>query len=82
MVFIVILVSDRFFIYFPILIVLLCTGTYFKLGTRCLSSIGFAQFLQSDELTTDLMEEGKAFVNRGKLNSCQIDLKFYQRSAE
>jgi len=60
------LISDRFFIYFPILIVLLCTGTYFKLGTRCLSSIGFAQFLQSDELTTDLMEEGKAFVNREK----------------
>lgn len=60
------LVSDGFNIYFPILIVLLCVGTWFKVGTRCLSSIGFAQFLQSDELTTDLMEEGKAFVNREK----------------
>ena len=61
----IILVTNGFNIYFPILIVLLCTGTWFKLGTRCLSSIGFAQFLQSDELTSDLMEEGKAFVNRG-----------------
>jgi len=60
------LVTNGFNIYFPILIVLLCTGTWFKLGTRCLSSIGFAQFLQSDELTSDLMEEGKAFVNREK----------------
>jgi hypothetical protein len=60
------LVSDGFNIYFPILVVLLCMGTWFKLGTLCLSSIGFAQFLQSDELTTDLMEEGKAFVNREK----------------
>ena len=40
-------------------------GTWFRLGTRCLSSIGFAQFLQSDELTVDLIEEGKALVNRG-----------------
>ena len=58
-------VSDRFNIYFPILILLLCMGTWFRLGTRCLSSIGFAQFLQSDELTVDLIEEGKALVNRG-----------------
>ena len=61
------LVSDGFNIYFPILILLLCMGTYFKLGTRCLSSIGFAQFLQSDEFTGDLIEEGKTLVNRGKI---------------
>ena len=61
------LVSDGFNIYFPILILLLCLGTWFKVGTRCLSSIGFAQFLQSDEFTSDLIEEGKALVNRGKL---------------
>jgi len=60
------LISDRFNIYFPILILLLCCGTWFRLGTRCLSSIGFAQFLQSDELTVDLIEEGKALVNREK----------------
>jgi len=60
------LVSDGFNIYFPILILLLCLGTWFKVGTRCLSSIGFAQFLQSDEFTSDLIEEGKALVNREK----------------
>lgn len=60
------LISDRYNIYFPILIVLLCCGTLFRLGQRCLSSIGFAQFLQSDELTVDLIEEGKALVNREK----------------
>ena len=72
-------VSDGFNIYFPILILLLCLGTWFKVGTRCLSSIGFAQFLQSDEFTSDLIEEGKALVNRGKLfnlKTIKINRKF------
>ncbi|ESO94505.1 hypothetical protein LOTGIDRAFT_189226 [Lottia gigantea] len=58
------IISDGFNIYFPILIVLLCICTYFSLGSRCLSFLGFQQFIGDDEMTQELMDEGRELVKR------------------
>lgn len=60
------IVSDGFNIYFPMGILAFCLATYFSLGSRLLSMIGFQQFLGDDELTTDLVEEGRELIKRGK----------------
>jgi len=60
------IVSDTFNIYFPTLLLLLATATYFSLGSRLLSSLGFQQFLQTQEVTGELVEEGRELVVREK----------------
>ena len=60
------IVSAGFNLYFPVLLLFLCGATYFRLGTRLLNFLGFEQFMTSDdELTADLLEEGKQLVQRG-----------------
>lgn len=59
------IISSGFNIYFPMLVLLLCIATYFSVGSRLLSMCGFQQFIGDDELTSDLVEEGKEIVNRG-----------------
>ncbi|KAI5719725.1 hypothetical protein M8J76_013893 [Diaphorina citri] len=49
-------ISDGFNIYFPMLIV----------GSKLLSIVGFHQFLTDDEVTTDLIDEGKTLITREK----------------
>lgn len=58
------IVAEGFNIYFPMLVVLLCGGTYLSVGARLLSACGFQQFA-GDELTTDLVDEGREIVKRG-----------------
>lgn len=60
------IISDGFNIYFPILIFALCVATYFSLGSRVLSMLGFQQFVGDDELTTDLVDEGRELIKREK----------------
>ncbi|XP_014246482.1 LMBR1 domain-containing protein 2 homolog [Cimex lectularius] len=60
------IISDGFNIYFPMMVLAFCLATYFSLGSRLLSLIGFQQFLEDSELTTELMEEGRDLVNREK----------------
>jgi len=60
------IISDGFNIYFPVCILAFCLATYFSIGSRLLSLIGFQQFLDDDELTSDLVEEGKELVSREK----------------
>ncbi|XP_075220777.1 LMBR1 domain-containing protein 2 homolog [Lycorma delicatula] len=60
------IISDGFNIYFPMAVLAFCLATYFNVGSRVLSFIGFQQFLDDDDLTTDLIEEGKELVNREK----------------
>uniref|UniRef100_A0A8C8CWA4 Uncharacterized protein n=1 Tax=Oncorhynchus tshawytscha TaxID=74940 RepID=A0A8C8CWA4_ONCTS len=58
-------IADGFYIYYPMLIVLLCIATYCSLGTRCLNLLGFPQYIsQSDDLTSELVEEGKELIRR------------------
>lgn len=58
------IISDGFNIYFPIMIVLLCIGTYFSLGSRILHFLGINQFIGEDDLTQELIDEGRELVNR------------------
>ncbi len=58
-------ISNGFNIYFPILILLLCGATYFRLGSRVLTFLGFQQFVGDDEMTQELTDEGKELVKRG-----------------
>ncbi|XP_060552917.1 G-protein coupled receptor-associated protein LMBRD2-like [Ruditapes philippinarum] len=58
------IISDGFNIYFPIMIVLLCICTYFSLGSRILHFLGINQFIGDDDLTSELVDEGKELVKR------------------
>ena len=50
---------DYFNIYFPIALLILTLATYFSLGARLLTILGFQQFLTQDsEVTLDLVDEG------------------------
>lgn len=59
------IISDGFNVYFPMAILAFCLATYFSLGSRLLSMLGFQQFLDDDEFTTDLVEEGQELIKRG-----------------
>jgi hypothetical protein len=61
-------ISDGFNIYFPILIFILCLATFFHLGNRILHFFGFEQFIQEEEATQDLIEDGNNLVKRGNTN--------------
>lgn len=56
------LIAKGINIYLPILIVLLCLGTWFKLGTRFLHNLGIDQFVDDDEMTSEMIQGGKRLV--------------------
>jgi len=61
------IISDYFNIYFPIALLILTLATYFSLGARLLTILGFQQFLTQDsEVTLDLVDEGKEHIKREK----------------
>ena len=60
------IISDGFNVYFPIAMLAICLATYFSVGSRLLSVVGFPQFLGDDEVTTDLIDEGKKLIGCGK----------------
>lgn len=57
-------------IYLPIVILLLCLATWFRLGTRFLHNLGIDQFLEDDEMTLEMVRSGKALVSleRNRVN--------------
>ncbi|XP_030048897.1 G-protein coupled receptor-associated protein LMBRD2 [Microcaecilia unicolor] len=59
-------IADGFYIYYPMLVVILCIATYFSLGTRCLNLLGFQQFMGDNDMTSDLTDEGKELIRREK----------------
>ncbi|XP_066145281.1 LMBR1 domain-containing protein 2 homolog [Euwallacea fornicatus] len=60
------IISHGFNIYFPMAVLVFCLATYFSLGSRFLSLLGFHQFVGDEEMTTDLVEEGRELVTREK----------------
>lgn len=62
------IISDGFNVYFPTLILAVCLSTYFNVGTRILSILGFPQFLEDDDLVSDYIQEGRLLVVRGILS--------------
>ncbi|XP_011494522.1 PREDICTED: LMBR1 domain-containing protein 2 homolog isoform X1 [Ceratosolen solmsi marchali] len=67
------IISDGFNIYFPMAILAFCLATYFSLGSRLLSILGFQQFLGDDEFTTDLVEEGRELIKREKRKRQRVE---------
>lgn len=59
------IISDGFNIYFPMAILAFCLATYFSLGSRLLTMLGFHQFVGDDEITQDLVNEGRDLIKRG-----------------
>uniref|UniRef100_A0A4W6EMK4 LMBR1 domain containing 2b n=1 Tax=Lates calcarifer TaxID=8187 RepID=A0A4W6EMK4_LATCA len=66
-------IANGFYIYYPMLIVILCIATYFSLGTRCLNLLGFQQFMGDSEMTSDLIDEGKELIRREKRKRQRIE---------
>ena len=61
------IVADYFNLYFPIALLALSASTYFSLGARLLTMLGFQQFLaQENEVTLELVDEGKEHIKREK----------------
>ena len=58
-------ISDGFNIYFPMILVLLCICTFFSLGSRILHFLGVQQFIGDDDMTQELVDEGRQIVQRG-----------------
>ncbi|KAM9360954.1 G-protein coupled receptor-associated protein LMBRD2a [Symphorus nematophorus] len=57
-------ISDGFYIYYPMLVLLLCFATFYSLGSRCLNLLGFHQYITDDDLTSDLVDEGRELIRR------------------
>ncbi|XP_055087587.1 G-protein coupled receptor-associated protein LMBRD2B [Periophthalmus magnuspinnatus] len=66
-------IANGFYIYYPMLILILCIATYFSLGTRCLNLLGFQQFMGDCEMTSDLIDEGKELIRREKRKRQRIE---------
>ena len=60
------IVQDGFNVYFPILLIVLTLATYFSLGSRLLSFLGFQQFLVQEDVTGEFVEEGRELMKREK----------------
>ncbi|PIC44314.1 hypothetical protein B9Z55_004723 [Caenorhabditis nigoni] len=61
-------------IYLPICIILLCATHYYRDGAYVLHNIGFDQFVESDEMTNDMITSGRSLV--------QIERNSIKRSNE
>ncbi|XP_061119325.1 G-protein coupled receptor-associated protein LMBRD2B isoform X2 [Conger conger] len=66
-------IANGFYIYYPMLILLLCIATYFSLGTRCLNLLGFQQFMGDNNMTSDLMDEGKELIRRERRKRQRVE---------
>jgi hypothetical protein len=60
------LFSDVFFLFTPIILLLVCFLTYFNLIPKLLNLFGQEQFLVESEMTNLLVSDGESFVNREK----------------
>ncbi|KAF5274003.1 hypothetical protein FQA39_LY01118 [Lamprigera yunnana] len=73
------IISDGFNVYFPIAILVFCLATYFSIGARLLSMIGFHQFVGDDEITTDLVDDGRELIKREKRKRQRAEESFTRR---
>uniref|UniRef100_A0A1A9Z8D5 LMBR1 domain-containing protein 2 homolog n=1 Tax=Glossina pallidipes TaxID=7398 RepID=A0A1A9Z8D5_GLOPL len=60
------IISNGFNIYFPMCMLAFCLATWFSLGSRALNALGFQQFLQNEDIVTELVQEGKDLIAREK----------------
>ncbi|CAF0735064.1 unnamed protein product [Adineta steineri] len=67
------MISRGFNFYFPMLICLLCVGTYFRFGSRCLHIFGVRQFFDDDYVSAEYVEDGKNLMKKERRNLGGID---------
>ncbi|KAG5670335.1 hypothetical protein PVAND_000609 [Polypedilum vanderplanki] len=60
------IIANGFNIYFPMLMVAICAATWFSLGSRILNALGFQQFMANDEISSELVNEGRDLIMREK----------------
>lgn len=46
--------------------VAICAATWFSLGSRILNALGFQQFMANDEISSELVQEGRDLMVREK----------------
>ncbi|XP_028851846.1 G-protein coupled receptor-associated protein LMBRD2a isoform X2 [Denticeps clupeoides] len=66
-------IANGFYIYYPMLVLLLCIATYYSLGTRCLNILGFQQFIGENHMTSDLVDEGRELIRRERRKRQRTD---------
>ncbi|XP_029167240.1 LMBR1 domain-containing protein 2 homolog [Nylanderia fulva] len=76
------IISDGFNVYFPMAILAFCLATYFSVGSRLLSMLGFQQFLDDDEFTTDLVDEGRELMKRERRRRQREEDSIYRRELQ
>lgn len=71
-------------IYLPICIIVLCAVHYYRVGAYVLHSIGFDQFVESDEMTNDMINSGRSLVQieRNSIKRYQISNERSQRNQD
>ncbi|XP_049844967.1 LMBR1 domain-containing protein 2 homolog isoform X1 [Schistocerca gregaria] len=74
------IISDGFNVYFPIAVLAFCLATYFNVGSRIVSWIGFHQFL-GDEETADLVADGRAHIRREMRRRQRVEDSVNRRKA-
>ncbi|XP_018320337.1 LMBR1 domain-containing protein 2 homolog [Agrilus planipennis] len=73
------IISDGFNVYFPMAILAFCLSTYISIGSRVLSLCGFHQFVGDDEITSDLVDEGREIMKREKRKRQRAQESFVRR---
>lgn len=60
------IIANGFNIYFPMVMLAFCAATWFSLGSRILNALGFQQFMANDEISAELVQEGRDLMVREK----------------
>lgn len=60
------IISDGFNIYFPMVMMAICLATWFSVGSRALSALGFQQFMQNESIAAEIVQEGRDLIAREK----------------
>jgi hypothetical protein len=59
--------TSYFYLYYPMLIVLVCIATIFSVGSRLASLCGYQKFIGEDDFSADYIDEGKTLMKRGEV---------------
>ena len=75
-------VAVLFFIYFPLVIIIVIISTILQLDRRVLSFFGFQQFIGDEEMIFELVNEGKQYIQMEKkhINKQTLNLKKNRKS--
>lgn len=60
------IIANGFNIYFPMVMLAFCAATWFSVGSRILNALGFQQFMANDEISSELVQEGRDLMVREK----------------